>query len=304
MDRWIDRGCVCCCFLCSTRRLQRADVHLQSGCQVGLEQGSHRHEGSNGVTKDVQEAPLRLGEPQRGSLLFSASLCENSRPEPERWQCSHVLQSGPASCSVHSNLYCTDAGICRSAHFQSSQIHLPILCLHFIFWSVYVLSFVPPRSWRVFEEALRAFQAQVGSMARAEGVRWTINDAINVWQINWLVNNLLTALTSKPFVGHIDQPAVPGFCEAGQDGRLNERSRTKTFSCFSTVVCGSSRNQSTKVRQHHQEVKSPSFYHKSLRVKSPISLSEGFDLKLFCWTASLCSHLLMVYMMSVVIWWP
>lgn len=38
-------------------------------CQVGPERGSHRHKGPNGVTKDVQEAPLRLGEPQRGSPL-------------------------------------------------------------------------------------------------------------------------------------------------------------------------------------------------------------------------------------------
>ncbi|CAJ1061701.1 hypothetical protein KUCAC02_014151 [Xyrichtys novacula] len=30
--------------------------------------GSHRHKDPNGVTKDVQEAPLRLGEPPRGSL--------------------------------------------------------------------------------------------------------------------------------------------------------------------------------------------------------------------------------------------
>lgn len=38
-------------------------------CQVGPERGSHRHKGPNGVTKDAQEAPLRLGEPQRGSPL-------------------------------------------------------------------------------------------------------------------------------------------------------------------------------------------------------------------------------------------
>ena len=36
-------------------------------CQVCPEESSHRHEGPKGVTKDVEEAPLRLGEPQRGS---------------------------------------------------------------------------------------------------------------------------------------------------------------------------------------------------------------------------------------------
>lgn len=36
-------------------------------CQVGPEWGGHRHKGPNGTTKDMQEAPLRLGEPQRGS---------------------------------------------------------------------------------------------------------------------------------------------------------------------------------------------------------------------------------------------
>jgi hypothetical protein len=33
-------------------------------------------------------------------------------------------------------------------------------------------------------------------MAGAEEKHWTINNDINVWQIKWLVNNLLTALTS------------------------------------------------------------------------------------------------------------
>lgn len=33
----------------------------------GSRAGGHRHKGPNGATKDVQEAPLRLGEPQRGS---------------------------------------------------------------------------------------------------------------------------------------------------------------------------------------------------------------------------------------------
>ncbi|KAL6109088.1 uncharacterized protein ACO6RY_12297 [Pungitius sinensis] len=62
-------------------------------CQVGPERGSHRHKGPNGVTKDVQEAPLRLGEPQRGSP-FSASLHGHLQHEPERGPQSHVLPAG------------------------------------------------------------------------------------------------------------------------------------------------------------------------------------------------------------------
>lgn len=66
------------------------------------------------------------------------------------------------------------------------------------------------RSWKVGKKALKVLQAQVCTLACAEGVHWTINNDINVWQIKWLVNNLLTALTSEPLLG-IDQPAVPGF---------------------------------------------------------------------------------------------
>lgn len=66
------------------------------------------------------------------------------------------------------------------------------------------------RSWKVGKKALKVLQAQVCTLAYAEGVHWTVNNDINVWQIKWLVNNLLTALTSKPLLC-IDQPAVPGF---------------------------------------------------------------------------------------------
>lgn len=75
----------------------------------------------------------------------------------------------------------------------------------------------PLRSWNVGEEALKMFQAQVCSMACTERVHWTVNNDINVWQIKWLVNNLLTALTSEPLSG-IDQAAVPGF--VWQDGSI------------------------------------------------------------------------------------
>ncbi|KAI4811236.1 hypothetical protein KUCAC02_014151 [Chaenocephalus aceratus] len=60
------------------RRLERADVRLHCELPSGSEAGGHRHKGPNGVTKDVQEAPLRLGEPQRGSPL-SASLHGHSQ---------------------------------------------------------------------------------------------------------------------------------------------------------------------------------------------------------------------------------
>lgn len=63
-------------------------------CQVGPEQGSHRHKGPNGVTKDVQEAPLRLGEPQRGSPLPCQPAGTLTTRARERWQQSHVLPAG------------------------------------------------------------------------------------------------------------------------------------------------------------------------------------------------------------------
>lgn len=66
------------------------------------------------------------------------------------------------------------------------------------------------RSWKVGKKALKVLQAQVCTLACAEEVHWTIINDINVWQIKWLVNNLLTALTSEPLLC-IDQPAVPGF---------------------------------------------------------------------------------------------
>jgi len=54
-----------------------------------------------------------------------------------------------------------------------------------------------------------------------EGERWTINIDINVWQIKWLVNNLLTALTSKP-LSSIDLPAASDFNRAARGpGRLS-----------------------------------------------------------------------------------
>lgn len=53
-----------------------------------------------------------------------------------------------------------------------------------------------------------AMKAQVCRLARTERVHGTINNDINVCQIKWPVNNLLTALTSELLSG-IDQPAVP-----------------------------------------------------------------------------------------------
>lgn len=63
-------------------------------------------------------------------------------------------------------------------------------------------SFLPSflRSWKVSEKARLCFQAQVGSVALTKGTHWTINNDINVWQIKWLVNNLLTAVASRAFV--------------------------------------------------------------------------------------------------------
>lgn len=86
---------------------------------------------------------------------------------------------------------------------------------------------------------LIVFQAQVCSMTCTERVHWTINNDINVWQIKWLVNNLLTALTSEPLSG-IDQAAVPGF--VWQEGSIwfllgwMERDAQKTFFCFLSCV--------------------------------------------------------------------
>lgn len=118
---------------------------------------------------------------------------------------------------------------------------------------------LPTRSWKVGEEALKVFQAQVCSMARTEGVHWTINNDINVWQIKWLVNNLLTALTSELLSG-IDQPAVPGF--VWQDGSLwfppatttttttphgmNGESCQKNFSFAFQVACVCNENQNQR----------------------------------------------------------
>lgn len=79
-------------------------------------------------------------------------------------------------------------------------------CVVFL-WSI--------RTWKVCGKVLKMFQAQVCTTVCTERVHWTINNDINVWQIKWLVNNLLTALTSEPLSG-IDQPAVPGF--VWQDG--------------------------------------------------------------------------------------
>lgn len=56
-------------------------------CQVGPEWGGHRHKGPNGTTKDMQEAPLRLGEPQRGSPF--------SLPAPETLTAQAAAAAGP-----------------------------------------------------------------------------------------------------------------------------------------------------------------------------------------------------------------
>lgn len=60
-----EQGLFGCCFLHSPGGWKEQMSVCTVSCQVGPEQGSHRHKAPNGVTKDVQEAPLRLGEPQR-----------------------------------------------------------------------------------------------------------------------------------------------------------------------------------------------------------------------------------------------
>lgn len=144
------------------------------------------------------------------------------------------------------------------------------------------------RSWKVGKKALKVFQAQVCSMACTEGVRWTINNDINVWQIKWLVNNLLTALTSEPLSG-IDQPAVPGF--VWQGGSLwfllgwMERAAKKTLFCFSSCAC---REQKSKQVTVHYIPYRSTFIHlwHSHKIKSenePVRLFrlfESFILKL------------------------
>ena len=78
---------------------------------------------------------------------------------------------------------------------------------------------------------LNVFQAQVCSMVCTERVQWTINNDINVGQIKWLVNNLLTALTSEPLSG-IDQPAAPAFVSQDRSlfgSGMNGSSRQKAF---------------------------------------------------------------------------
>lgn len=115
-------GSVGCCFLCSPGGWKEQMSVCTVSCQVGPERGSHRHKGPNGVTKDVQEAPLRLGEPQRGSPL-SASLQGHSQHEPEWWQQSHVLPAGmhgtPTHSYSHKHKYTC---ICRNVQIQANPI--------------------------------------------------------------------------------------------------------------------------------------------------------------------------------------
>lgn len=122
-------------------------------CQVGPEQGSHRHKGPNGVTKDVQEAPLRLGEPQRGSPLPCQPAGTLTTRARERWQQSHVLPAGmhgtPTLMFTHKQTH-THTCICRNARIYRpdppcaavSPLSKPALCFfsnHFL--CVYICTY-------------------------------------------------------------------------------------------------------------------------------------------------------------------
>lgn len=133
---------------------------------------------------------------------------------------------------------------------KHKQPYLSSYLVFYLTWRWRAIFLLLMRSWKVGEEALKVFQAQVCSMACTEGVHWTINNDINVWQIKWLVNNLLTALTSEPLSG-IDQPAVPGFVWQWREPLvppgMNGESRQKNSLLLFQVVSVGSTNQNKKL---------------------------------------------------------